>query len=123
MSLISVAAGGAIGASIRYGVSLWLAPASKFPLSTLTVNLLGCFIAGVIATLLLSKAPSSVNAQLLIVTGVLGGFTTFSAFSLDTLRLFESGQNALAVVNVIANVCGSLLAVFCGWWLVRSVSL
>ncbi len=122
-SFISVAAGGAIGASLRFGVSVWLAPASKFPLPTLMVNVLGCFFAGMVATVLLSKSPDSANAQLFVITGLLGGFTTFSAFSLETLRFFEAGNSGLALLNVVANVAGSLLAVVFGWWLARSFLL
>lgn len=117
---ISVAAGGAIGATMRFGVSLWLGPVTKFPTPTLLVNMLGCFVAGVLLVLFMLRAPGG-SAQLLLMTGLLGGFTTFSAFSMDTLRLVESGQNGLALVNVLANVFGSLLAVFCGWWLARTL--
>ncbi len=120
VSFISVAAGGAIGASMRYGVSLALAPAARFPWPTLSVNVLGCFIAGTLGTWLMAKVTLPVNAQLFLVTGVLGGFTTFSAFSLDTLRLAESGQWSLASLNVLANLVGSLLAVLAGWWLAKA---
>ncbi len=67
----------------------------------------------------MTKVSVSANAQLFLITGVLGGFTTFSAFSLDTLRLAESGQWTLASVNVLANLVGSLMAVLAGWWLAK----
>lgn len=121
MSLVSVAAGGAIGASARYGVALLLAPGARFPWSTLSVNVLGCFIAGLVVTLLLGREQLSPNLQLFLITGILGGFTTFSAFSLDTLRLAESGQLILASVNVMANVLGALVGVVSGAVLARAI--
>ena len=120
VSLISVAAGGAIGASMRFGVSLLFSPAQRFPWPTLTVNVLGCFIAGLLGTWLMAKVPVPVNTQLFLITGVMGGFTTFSAFSMDTMRLAESGQWSLASANVLVNVFGSLLAVFGGWRLAKA---
>lgn len=121
ISLISVAAGGAIGASARYGVTLFLGTSSRFPWPTLAANVIGCFIAGIIGTWLITRLPASTHIQLFLITGIFGGFTTFSAFSLDTLRLAESGQWSVAGLNVVANLLGSLLAVGCGWWLARSV--
>jgi len=121
INLISVAAGGAIGASARYSVAVFFAPSSRFPWPTLSVNVIGCFLAGVIGTWLLMRSPDSLNAQLFLITGILGGFTTFSAFSLETLRLAESGQWSLAGVNMVVNLVGSILAVCCGWWIARTV--
>jgi len=105
---------------MRFGVSLLLAPTARLPWATLSVNVLGCFIAGILGTWLLAKMTVSANVQLFLITGVMGGFTTFSAFSLDTLRLAESGQWSWALLNVLANVLGSLLAVFAGWSLAKA---
>ena len=121
ISFISVAAGGAIGAAARYGVSAFIGVGAKFPWPTLCVNVAGCFLAGVIGTWFLMRAPVSVNVQLLITTGILGGFTTFSAFSLETLRLAESGQWPMAGLNIALNLVGSLLAVYCGWFLAKAI--
>ena len=92
----------------------------RFPWPTLSANVLGCLIAGTLGTWLMAKVSVSEYAQLFLITGVLGGFTTFSAFSLDTLRLAESGQWSLASVNVLANLVGSLLAVLAGWWFAKA---
>ena len=89
-----------------------------FPVGTLCVNVLGSFAMGVLAVLLLDRA--SPLAPFLL-TGVLGGFTTFSAFSLDTLMLWERGQPGLALVYVILSVAASLLAVFACLALGRSI--
>lgn len=122
VSLISVAAGGAIGASARYLVGLVLgSQPGRFPWATLTVNLVGCFIAGALAAWLLTRGSVSGNTVLFLSTGLLGGFTTFSAFSVESLRLAESGQLSLAAVNVVANLTGCLLAVALGWLLARAM--
>lgn len=118
LSLLSVAAGGAIGASARYGLSVWLGPAVRFPLSTLVANVLGCFLAGILYVVLSQRSESS-ELQLLLITGVLGGFTTFSAFSIDSMKLLESGQWSMFAGNVVLNVLGSLTAVLLGALLVR----
>lgn len=120
MTFLSVALGGAIGASARFAVNLVAARlfGMGFPVGTLCVNVLGSFAMGVLAVLLLDRA--SPLAPFLL-TGVLGGFTTFSAFSLDTLMLWERGQPGLALVYVILSVAASLLAVFAGLALGRSI--
>ena len=120
MTFLSVALGGATGASARFAVNLAAARlfGMGFPVGTLCVNVLGSFAMGVLAVLLLDRA--SPLAPFLL-TGVLGGFTTFSAFSLDTLMLWERGQPGLALVYVILSVAASLLAVFAGLALGRSI--
>ena len=102
--LLQVAIGGAIGSVLRFG-AISLAGA---PLATVIVNALGSFAMGVLFVMLpIRLAP-------LFMTGVLGGFTTFSAFSLDALRLYQSGQTAQAALYVAASVLLSLLAVAAG---------
>lgn len=118
-----VALGGASGACARYGLSYVLSGhAGRLPLGTLLANLIGCLLAGFLTTLYLQRgfAPGT-TTQLLLVTGFLGGFTTFSAFSVETLRLAESGEIATAGVNVALNLIGALLAVLLGAWLARLV--
>lgn len=121
VTFLSVAAGGAIGASARYAVSILFSAGTRFPWPTLLVNVLGCFIAGLLVAGVLHKFPAGSSAQLFLLTGLLGGFTTFSAFSVETLRLAEAGQPGLAGINVLVNVLGSLLAAGCGWWLARTI--
>lgn len=122
MNLLSVAAGGAIGASARFlvGVAIGSQP-GRFPWATLTVNLLGCFIAGALSAWLMTRGSLSANTVLFLSTGLLGGFTTFSAFSVESLRLAESGQISLAAINIFTNLTGCLLAVAVGWLLARSM--
>ncbi len=109
-TFLSVALGGAIGASARFAVNLLALRlfGTAFPAATLCVNVLGSLAMGVLAVLLLERASPLAP---FVLTGVLGGFTTFSAFSLDALMLWERGQGGLAAVYVILSVAASLLAV------------
>ena len=121
--LLLVAAGGAIGASLRHLVnlaSLRLAGLG-FPWGTMAVNVAGCFAMGVFIELLARRFNASNELRLFIATGVLGGFTTFSAFSLDFAVLWERGAALPALAYAITSVVGSILALFLGLWLARSI--
>ena len=101
MGVLWVALGGAIGSSARYGVNL-VAPrflGAGFPWATLIVNVLGCFAMGYTTALLITKFPQDRNMQLFLTTGMLGGFTTFSAFSLDFFGLMQRGEMPTAISN------------------------
>ena len=100
LTLSQVALGGAIGAVLRYLTGLALA----FPYGTLAVNIVGSFAIGVLWIAMAERGPWSA----LLITGILGGFTTFSAFSLDTLRLIEAGRAPAAGLYVWASVTLSL---------------
>jgi len=116
--LLLVAAGGAAGALARYGagaLALRLGLAG-FPWSTLAVNIIGGFAMGILAGWLADGAPA---LRLFLGVGVLGGFTTFSAFSLDVVRLLESNQLAPAFAYVLASVIASVLACWLGLALAR----
>ena len=120
LNLLYVGIGGAVGACCRYSLSLLLAmELTRFPVATLYANLIGAFVAGAVATWFWSRGLFGTPMQLIIIVGFLGGFTTFSAFSVETLRLLEGGQHSLALVNILTNVIGSLVAVFAGAALVR----
>lgn len=104
--LLFVAAGGAFGATARYLVSLGFAQrgATGFPWATLTVNLLGAFLIGMLYALTLGKDGTPSMLALLLGTGVLGGFTTFSALSHETLALAEAGQVGMAGAYAFGSV-------------------
>lgn len=117
-SLLLVAAGGAVGALARYGagalaVRLGL---GGFPWSTLAVNLVGGFCMGLLAGWVAQGSPA---LRLLLGVGVLGGFTTFSAFSIDVVRLLESGELTRAFTYVAASVLGAIGACWLGLVLAR----
>lgn len=113
MPWILVMLGGALGSGARFGVRLAL-PAAAFPWATLAVNALGCFAAGLVLRALEQRAMGE-PARLFLLTGVLGGFTTFSAFGAETLELALAGKYRLAAMNAVANLALSLLAVVGGY--------
>jgi len=113
-----VAVGGALGALARYGIGRILSSCTVFPLATLTVNVLGSLCIGYLAALWLVR-PDADDIRLFLITGFLGAFTTFSAFSLDTLMLVQQGEPMRAGLNVIANLVLCLLAVTIGFALAR----
>lgn len=119
-----VAAGGAIGAGMRHLTNVaalrLLGPA--YPWGTLAVNLLGCLFMGVFIELLARRFGGSAELKLFVATGLLGGFTTFSAFSLDFAVLYERGALVQAFGYVAASVVLSIGALFVGLWLARSLT-
>ncbi|MET9827609.1 MULTISPECIES: fluoride efflux transporter CrcB [Streptomyces] len=122
----AVAVGGAVGALLRYGASrlwrngsdaalLWRTGEASFPVTTLLINVVGCFLMGVLTIAVKERftgAPRLLNPML--GTGVLGGFTTFSSYTDDTRRLFENDQPGYAVTNLLVTVAGCLTAVVLG---------
>jgi len=114
-----VALGGALGATLRYAVSEWVS-VDSFPYATLSVNLIGSFLLGVLAVGLAQNILSA-NMALLLGTGVLGAFTTMSTFSLETFEMFDQGQGSSAIVYIVLTMTlGPLLALL-GWKLGESI--
>lgn len=115
---IAVAVGGALGSAARYGVNLLAAhtwPALRFPLATLIVNMTGCVVIGALAGLMAAgQFPPRVPWREFVFVGVLGGFTTFSAFALETMVLARAGDGPRALLNVVLQVIGGLVAVWVG---------
>lgn len=120
-TLIQVALGGAIGATCRYltGVAAVRVMGHGFPWGTLVVNIAGSFLMGVLVVVLAKKGGTHMAPFLTV--GVLGGFTTFSSFSLDVLTIFERGQVGLAALYVVASVLLSLAAIAAALWITRGV--
>ena len=118
MTLAQVALGGAAGAVARYatGQAALRVLGTGFPWGTLAVNVVGSFAMGVCAVLLMQSGG---RFSPLLMTGLLGGFTTFSAFSLDAVTLFERGQVGLAAAYVGASVVVSIVALMAGLLLAR----
>lgn len=121
MSLFQVALGGALGASLRYltNVATMRAFGAGFPLATIIVNVAGSFLMGVLVVLLAHKG--GMRFAPFLMTGVLGGFTTFSAFSLDALTIWERGQATLAGVYVLSSVALSIAALVAGVLTTRGI--
>jgi len=121
LTLFSVALGGALGASARYltNVAVARTVGHGFPLATIIVNVAGSFLMGVLVVVLARKGGQAYAPFLM--TGVLGGFTTFSAFSLDSLTLFERGETGLAGLYIGLSVALSLGAIALGILATRAV--
>jgi fluoride exporter len=123
-TVLWVALGGSIGAAARYGVNVWSGRAlgSDFPWHTLIVNVLGCLLMGLLVGAMALKWSVSQETRAFLTTGVLGGFTTFSAFSVDFAMLFERKAYAPALGYGVASVVMSIAAVFAGLMIARSLA-
>jgi len=121
MKIILVMLGGAIGTLARFSVSniSQKYAANGFPIGTLSVNLIGSFIIGLLWGLLENQPSTQLRVFLFV--GILGGFTTFSAYSIETLNLFREGSTKLAALNILLNnLLGILLALF-GIWIAKFI--
>lgn len=117
MPYLLVGIGGFLGSVARYQMSLWvlqLSGPTRFPLGTLAVNLIGCLVIGLLAGLAERHALFSQEAKLLLFTGLIGGFTTFSAFGLETVNLLRRGEWLIATSYVTASLLLGLTAVWLG---------
>ena len=119
-----VFAGCGIGGALRHFVNVWVPriAGTNFPFHTLTVNVLGSFVMGVLTAYFALRSETSQAWKLFLTTGILGGFTTFSAFSLDTALLFERGTAATAIAYVLVSVLASIGGLFLGLQLIRSLA-
>lgn len=123
MGYLIVFFGAGVGGALRHGINMavlrlgWTA----FPVGTLAVNVIGSFLIGVIAEYFALKAHLPQHWRLFLTTGILGGFTTFSAFSLEAALLYERGRPALAAAYVLASIILSIAALFAGLAIVRSL--
>lgn len=119
--LFLVMLGGAIGAGARHltgraALALW---GPGFPWGTLIVNLLGGMLMGLLAGWLAARASGDEALRYLLGVGVLGGYTTFSAFSLETASMLQRGEHSVALLYILASVAGSILALFAGLQIAR----
>jgi CrcB protein len=121
-AVFQVALGGAAGAVLRYlaGIGVVrLLGHTPFPYAILSVNILGSFLMGVFVVAAAHRGLTHLSP--LVMTGLLGGFTTFSAFSLEAVTLYERGEVTLAVIYVVASVCLSIFGLVLGLWLARGL--
>jgi fluoride exporter len=121
MGYLIVFLGGGLGAALRHGINLGAARlfGTAFPHGTLLINVTGSLIMGLVAAYFAFKGDASQHWRLFLTTGILGGYTTFSAFSLDVALLYERGEIGLAALYVIASVALSIVGLFAGLALVR----
>jgi CrcB protein len=123
LNLILVVVGGGIGAGIRHLTNLGAlrVVGPNFPWGTMVINIVGSFVMGLFIAALVRRGGSN-ELRLFVATGILGGFTTFSAFSLDFATLWERGASLPALGYALASVVGAIIALFLGLWLARTVS-
>ena len=116
MILLWVMAGGAVGAGARFLLSnlIQQGTSGEFPYGTLTANLAGCLAIGLLTSLFTHTWPVSEGVRLALIVGVLGGFTTFSSFGLETISLMQEGRLGAATLYVIVSNVGGLFAVWLG---------
>ena len=114
--LLYIAAGGALGAVMRFGVSngVHMLFGRNFPYGTLTVNVLGSLLIGLLYILLIERYSLGPQVRAILIIGVLGAFTTFSTFSLETYNLLENGEFLKAILNVLLSVTLCLIAAWAG---------
>jgi CrcB protein len=124
MFYLVVFIGGGIGSMLRHGVNVFCARSFGigFPFGTFAVNVSGSIVMGLLAGYLAFKGEATQIWRLFLMTGILGGYTTFSAFSLDSVLLFERGQWGLAALYVVASVVLSIGGLFAGLALMRYVT-
>lgn len=124
-AVLLVFVGGGIGAAARHGMNILIPRllGSNFPWATMIENVLGSLLIGILAAFFAFKADAawSQHARLFLTTGILGGFTTFSAFSLDFALLYERGEILQAILYAAGSVGISLVAIFLGLFLVRAI--
>lgn len=122
-TVAAVAVGGATGALARYGAStlfvMWFG--RGFPVGTLVINVVGSFLIGLAYVFLVERSLLSAEWRLGLITGVLGGFTTFSAFSLETVGLLQDNAYLRAVLYVLLSVCLCIGATILAIWLARKI--
>jgi CrcB protein len=123
-SSLIVFVGAGFGGLLRHLLNAWIMRlvGLEFPLGILAINVIGSTAMGLIAGWLTFKGQAPHDVRLFLTTGILGGFTTFSAFSLDAAVLYERGQLGLAALYVIASVTLSIAGLFAGMWTMRSLT-
>ena len=121
--ILYVGIGGFVGASLRYIISIqstkWFG--TNFPFGTLIVNVLGGFLMGVIMQISTDTTLISANQRLILTTGILGGLTTFSTFSLETTNLFSDARYVLGTLNICLNLFFSLFGLIIGKLLIQKI--
>jgi fluoride exporter len=117
MSLVVIAIGGALGSVARYLFSMAVlrATGTLFPAGTFAVNVVGCFVFGVIAGAAEQRVQLTPELRLFLLVGVLGGFTTFSSYAFESFGLIRDGQFAAAAVNVVGQVLAGLVGLWAGY--------
>ena len=120
-NILLVLVGSAAGGSLRYITSLMIQSknSTQFPLGTFLINIIGCFVIGLVYAIAARNATTGSDIKLLLATGFCGGFTTFSAFAFENLELFKSGMHLTALMYIILSMTLGILAVVLGASLIK----
>lgn len=123
MSYLIVFLGAGIGGTLRYVVNVIALrlPGADYSLGTVAINIVGSFLMGLVTGAFMAKADLPSSMRLFLATGVLGGFTTFSAFSLDAVAIYQRGEPAMAALYVVSSVILSIAGLWAGLSLVRAI--
>ncbi|MFO1388613.1 fluoride efflux transporter CrcB [Cellvibrio sp.] len=123
MQWLMIAIGGALGSIARYSAVAYLTPllSYRFPFGTFIVNISGSFLIGAAYVVIIEKAIIPSEWRLFVITGILGGYTTFSAFSLEMLQMWQEGQVALSLVYAVSSVALGLLFAYFGMQLTQKL--
>jgi CrcB protein len=115
--------GGAIGSISRYVLSrmVYYSAGESFPYGTLAVNIIGCFLIGLLMSVMQERLVTSPNYRYLLVIGLLGGFTTFSSFSYETFELMRMGSITASLFNILYTVAGCLASTWCGYMIGKNI--
>ena len=122
--IIAIAVGGAFGSVLRFGVSRWVQGRTAtlyFPWGIFAVNIIGCFLIGICFGLAVERFNAGPILRSGLFIGILGGFTTFSSFTMDSVSLYYSGAYGTAAIYILASVAGGILATALGLYLVRTI--
>ena len=121
MNWLAVAIGGALGSVARYALSSWIfdITSHKFPYATLIVNVAGSFVMGILFVVIVERAALPPEMRSLLMIGFIGAFTTFSAFSLDAIGLWQNGQVLMSLIYMVTTIVLCLVAISTAIWLTR----
>lgn len=119
-NLLLVGLGGGVGSMLRYFASLVI-HSKYFPWPSFAVNIIGSLLIGIVFALSMKEATSFTNWKLFLGTGICGGFTTFSAFSLENMVLLQNGKVGLALIYIVLSIVLGIAAAFVGYWCVGRV--
>ena len=122
MSYLVVFIGAGVGGSIRHGMNIWVARllGTHFPYHTFIINIVGSLVMGLVAGWFVERGGADGHLRLFLATGILGGFTTFSAFSLDAVLVWERHEHLLAALYVGGSVVGAIAGLTLGLWIMRT---
>ena len=114
MRILGIVLAGGLGSLCRYLISTWVSAGARLPYGTLAVNIAGCFVIGLLGAMFL-KRPDQETLRIVVITGFLGGFTTFSAYGWETIAMFRQGAIEQAVAYIALSNIGGLLAAWFGY--------